>query len=81
MELAVCTARVVPAGIVAAFKDETAKHAQHVAIKPMILFVIIVVFRKMMLVCPENSAYELGIIREFCTVARLLRLAWFASAG
>jgi hypothetical protein len=35
MELAVCTDSVVPAGIVAAFKVEAAKHAQTIAITVM----------------------------------------------
>ena len=42
-ELTVCTANVVPAGIVAAFKVEAAKHAQTIAITVMNLSRIIVV--------------------------------------
>jgi hypothetical protein len=43
MELAVFTLSTVPAGIVAAFKDEAAKQAQHVARNTMDLFRIIFV--------------------------------------
>jgi hypothetical protein len=39
--LTVLTVSVVPAGIVAAFKDEVTKQAQHVAISAMNLFGII----------------------------------------
>jgi hypothetical protein len=45
MELAVFTSSTVPAGIVAAFKDEAAKQAQHAAISRMNLFCIIFVFK------------------------------------
>jgi hypothetical protein len=45
MELAVFTLSTVPAGIVAAFNDEAAKHTQHVAINPINLFGIIFVLR------------------------------------
>src|SRR6266513_2913078 len=38
MRLTVLTVSVVPAGIVAAFKDEAAKQAQHVTISRMNLF-------------------------------------------
>jgi hypothetical protein len=41
MRLTVLTVSVVPAGIVAAFKDEAAKQAQHVAISVRNLFCII----------------------------------------
>jgi hypothetical protein len=43
MELAVLTLSVVPAGMVAAFKDEAAKHAQHVVTNRITLFRIILV--------------------------------------
>jgi hypothetical protein len=38
MRLTVLTVKVVPAGIVAAFKAETVKQAKHVTINPIILF-------------------------------------------
>jgi hypothetical protein len=41
MEPTVCTASVVPAGIVAAFKDETTEQAQATAIIAMNLSLII----------------------------------------
>ena len=40
-ELAVCTVRVVPVGIVAAFKDDATNHAQTIAITIMGLYRII----------------------------------------
>jgi hypothetical protein len=43
IELAVLTLRIVPAGIIAAFRDEATKQAQHVAINTIILFRIILV--------------------------------------
>jgi hypothetical protein len=45
MELTVRTVSVVPAGIVAAFKDETEKQAQVIAITAMNLSRIILVSR------------------------------------
>ncbi|HEU5245834.1 MAG TPA: hypothetical protein VFU09_01975 [Candidatus Udaeobacter sp.] len=45
MRLTVLTVTVVPAGIVAAFKDEAAKQAQHMAINAVDLFCIIFVLR------------------------------------
>jgi hypothetical protein len=53
MELAVFTLSTVPAGSVAAFKDETAKQAQPVAISPISLFRIIFCFEK--LSCVEKK--------------------------
>jgi hypothetical protein len=43
MELAVFTLSTVPAGIVAAVKDEAAKQAQHVIVNRMNLFCFIFV--------------------------------------
>jgi hypothetical protein len=43
IRLTVLTVNVVPAGIVAALKDEAAKQAKHVVINPMNLFCIIFV--------------------------------------
>jgi hypothetical protein len=45
MRLTVLTVSVVPAGMVAAFEVEAAKHAQHVAMNPMNLFRIILALR------------------------------------
>jgi hypothetical protein len=45
MRLTVLTVNVVPAGMVAAFKDAAAKQAQHVAINAMNLFRIILALR------------------------------------
>jgi hypothetical protein len=39
----VLTLRIVPAGIIAAFKDEATNQAQHVAINTIVLFRIILV--------------------------------------
>jgi hypothetical protein len=45
MRLTVLIVNVVPAGIVAAFKDEAAKQAQHVMISRINFFCIIFVFK------------------------------------
>ena len=45
MELAVLTSSTVPAGIVAAFRDEVAKQAQHKVINTMNLFRFIIDLR------------------------------------
>jgi hypothetical protein len=43
MELAVCTVSVIPAGIVAAFKDEAAKQTQAIEITARNLCLVILV--------------------------------------
>ena len=58
MELAVFTLSTVPAGIVAAFKDEAAKHTQQTAINPMNLFRIIFCFEK--LICESCGKERVG---------------------
>jgi hypothetical protein len=47
IELSVLTLRIVPAGIIAAFKDEATNEAQHVTINTIVLFGIILVRRSM----------------------------------
>jgi hypothetical protein len=54
MELAVLTLSVVPAGIVAAFKDEATKHAQHVVTNRIIYFVSYW-FEELMWSCVRNE--------------------------
>jgi hypothetical protein len=48
IRLTVLTVSVVPAGIVAAFEVEAAKQAQHVAINPINLLVVIFCFEEFM---------------------------------
>src|SRR6266700_2581369 len=74
MELAVFTSSIVPAGIVAALKDETAKQAQHTAISPISLFRIIFCFEKLNReLCAEG---KLCWILSWGFVRRLIRGDW-----
>jgi hypothetical protein len=54
MRLTVLTVSVVPAGMVAAFKDAAARQAQHVAINAMNLFRIILALRSWIFNCAQK---------------------------
>jgi len=55
MRLTVLTVTVVPAGIVAAFRDAAPKHAQHMVINAVDLFCIIFVLRRLMVSCVQKK--------------------------
>ena len=77
MELAVFTSSIVPAGIVAALKDEV---AQQTIINAMNLFRFIFVFQVNVDLSTEEKMSLIDAITEFCKAVRQLQLAWFASA-